>query len=130
MYMTRKEIFLKCWFWSVITGVLVATIFWIVTDVGGFFHYAYGGAIFIDLLVGLSVVGSYVGAGYIGWRIVDKHYHKSVKYFIKRYEKYSLLSFIILIAVIYSPLSILGFLWSVLAPYCVIAALSKTKKTA
>lgn len=129
MLHTNKDIFLKCWLWSVISGVTIAILFWLISDVGGFFHDVNGGTIFTDLLIGFSVVGSYLGAGYVGWRIADIYYTNIVKQFLTRYKHYCLYSFIALVAIIYSPLSILALFWSVLAPYCVLIALSKSKKS-
>lgn len=111
-----------------ITGCIVAVIFWIISDYINIFHEQYGGTIFIDMLAGLSILGSYLGAGYVGWRVVDKYYHAAAKHFIRKYKKYSLFSFLLLVIVIYSPLSILAFLWSILAPYCVVMALNNAKK--
>ena len=129
MHHTNKDIFWKCWLWSAICGAVVAVLFWFISDIGSLFHGKYGGTVFIDLLLGLSVLGSYFGAGFVGWRIVDRYYPSTVKAFLKSYKRYSLFSFILLVAIIYSPLSILAIFWSVLAPYCVIVSLSKAKKT-
>ena len=130
MHLTTKDIFWKCWLWSIIGGIIVALLFWIISGIGNVFRGANGGTIFIDLLLGLSIVGSYLGAGVVGWRIADKYYHSGVAIFKKRYTQYSLVSFIVLIAVVYSPASFLALLWSFLAPYCVVRALGKTKRAA
>jgi len=126
---TRKDIFLKCWLWSVVGGCIVAAIFYLLADITNVFHYIPdGGTVFIDLLMGLGIIGSYVCAGYIGWRIVDKYYHAATHGFLKRYRKYSIISFLALVVIIYTPLSLVGFLWSIIAPYCVLIALSRSKK--
>lgn len=125
---TRHEIFWKCWIWSMIGGILFATLFWIFSGIGNSFHLNFGGSIFLYLLFGISVVGSYFGAGLVGWRLTDRYYHQSVRYFIKHYEWYSMLSLVILAAVIYSPIPFLAFLWCVLAPFCVLISLPKTLK--
>lgn len=128
---TRKDIFFKCWLWSVVGGLIVAAIFYTLADLTNAFHHiAHGGTIFIDLLMGLGIVGSYASAGYIGWRIVDKYYHGTVTIFLKRYKIYSAISLLLLVGLIYSPFSPLGFLWSVLAPCCVLLSLSTSKKAA
>lgn len=128
MYLTKSNIFWKCWLWSVICGIITAALFWAITSFGNFFHGPYGGTVFIDLLLSLSIAGCYFGAGYVGARIANKYYHDTEKRFIKRYFWYSLLSFIVLVAVVYSPVSFLGILWSLIAPLCVLAALSKIEQ--
>lgn len=127
---TAKDVFLKCWLWSAISGIALAAVFWLLSSVGSIFRWEYGGTVFINLLFGLSIIGSYVGAGYVGWCIVYKYYPSSAKHFLKQYRSYGLLSFAALLAVIYSPLSILAFLWTVLPPGCVLLALSKSRKLA
>jgi len=99
------------------------------SGIGSFFHGANGGTIFLDLLLGLSIAGSYFGAGFVGWRIVDKYYHSVAKRYIKRYLFYSILSFLLLVGIIFSPLSILALLWSFIAPGCVVLALKQVKKS-
>jgi hypothetical protein len=126
MHHTRKNIFWKCWIWSIAGGILFATVFWLLSDVGDLFHLYYGGGIFLYILFGFSILGSYIGAGIVGWRIADKYYHHAVKRFMKQYRLYSIFSLIVLGAVIYSPAPYLGFLWSILAPFCALTALSKT----
>ncbi len=127
MHLSNKDIFWKCWLWSVIGGIAVALLFWMASSIGNLFRGTEGGTIFIDLLLGLSIVGSYFGAGVVGWRIADKYYHAGVPLFLKRYAWYSCLSFVLLIGVVYSPASFLSLLWSFLAPLCIIGALSKAK---
>lgn len=129
MPLSNKAIFWKCWLWSIIGGIIVAGLFYAVSGIGHVFHGPYGGTIFVDLLLSLSIVGSYAGAGFVGWRIADKYYHSRVKRFMKRYAWYSLLSFALLVVVVYSPLSFLAILWSLLAPQCVVVALGKTTKS-
>ncbi len=89
----------------------------------------YKGASFVDLLILFSIAGSYFGAGYVGWRIAVKYYYCYDNRYIKYYMRYSLLSFVLLIVIIYTPLSFLGLLWSVIAPLCVLQSLSKIKKS-
>ena len=78
---------------------------------------------FVDALVILSVAGCYFGAGYVGSRISAKYYNGEGK-FAKRYIKFSLLSFAVLVAVALSPLSFLMIAWSFIAPYCVLLTLN------
>lgn len=125
-----KDVFLKCWLWSAISGIVIAILFLLLTSVGNIFRWEYGGTVFMNLLFGLSLVGSYLGAGYVGWCIVDKYYASIARQFLKQYRTYGLLSFLALVGVMFSPLSILVFLWTILPPACVIFALSKMKKTA
>ena len=108
-------------------AVIVATIFYAITNISWLFHWSYGGTAFVNLLVVVCVCSSYFGAGYIGWRIADKHYHDHEKRFIRRYIQYSLLTFVVLVVVTYSPLSILGLLWSFVAPYGVLWSLEYVK---
>ncbi len=128
MKLTNRAIFWKCWLWSVISGVVVASLFWMICNIGNFFRGSEGGTIFITILLILSIVGSYIGAGVVGWRITDKYYHSTVKPFLKRYTWYSIGSFILLVAVVYSPAAFLALLWSLLAPLCVVLAINRTKK--
>ena len=130
MHLTNKDIFWKCWLWSLIGGVVIATLFWIISGIGSLFHGPNGGTIFIDLLLSFSLLGSYVGAAFVGWRIVDKYHHSDVKVFLKRYGLYGIISFAVLMVVIYSPLSFLAVLWSAIAPLCVIIALNNVRKQA
>jgi hypothetical protein len=125
---TTKDVFLKCWLWSIISSIVIAVVFVLLTSIGNVFRWEYGGAVFIDLLFGLSVVGSYIGAGYVGWCIVVKYYPDTAKHFLRQYRLYSVLSSLVFVVVVYSPLSILAFLWSILAPGCVLVALSKSRK--
>lgn len=124
MHLTKSDIFWKCWWWSLIFGAIVGLFFYAVT---GLFNWDYPGTTFIDLLISLSIIGCYVGAGYVGWRISIKYYHVSQK-FIKRYRQYSIITFILLIAVVYSPLSFLGVLWSFIPPFGVLQTLNYVKQ--
>lgn len=128
MKLTNQTIFWKCWLWSVITGGVVATLFWTICNIGGFFRGDEGGTIFVTILLILSIVGSYAGAGVVGWRITEKYYTRTVDRFVKRYTLYSLGSFVLLVGIVYSPVSILALLWSLLAPLCVIIAINRTRK--
>jgi len=130
MKLTNQAIFWKCWLWSVITGGVVATLFWMVCNVGNFFRGDEGGTIFVTILLILSIVGSYAGAGVVGWRIAEKYYARTVDRFVRRYTLYSFFSFVLLVGIVYSPVSVLALLWSLLAPLCVIIAINRTKKTA
>lgn len=127
MNFTNSEIFKKAWLWSVICGAAVAVVFWLVMYIP-VFHWIYKCAAFMDLLILFGVAGSYFGAGYVGWRIAVKHYGDRNRRFIKRYIYYSLLSFVILLAVSFSPLSFMGLLWSFVAPLCVLQALKRIRK--
>ena len=130
MKLTNQTIFWKCWLWSVITGGVVASLFWMICNIGNFFRGDAGGTIFVTILLILSIVGSYAGAGVVGWRIAEKYYPRTVDRFVRRYTLYSLISFVLLVGIVYSPVSILALLWSLLAPLCVIIAINRTKKTA
>ena len=125
---SRKDVFIKSWIWSIVSSMVTAAAFWILTSFGNLFHWEYGGTVFMDLLVGLSVIGGYVGAGYVGWSIVDKYYPGNAHYFLKQYRMYSILSFLGFVAIIFSPFSILGFFWSAMAPACVLVTLTKSRK--
>lgn len=128
MYLTKYEIFKKSWFWSVICGVIVGSFFWFVTSLGDWFHSLFGELVtFFDVFVVLSIAGCYFGAGYVGWRIVDKYYPGKAKRFKKSYIRYSILSFLLLVAIAFSPLAFLGVLWSLVAPFCVLQALAHVK---
>lgn len=127
MYISKQEIFKKTWLWSVICGIVVATVSWLIMDIS-IFHWIYKLANFVDILILLSIAGSYFGAGYVGWRIAEKYYNDREKYFVKRYLRYSIASFMLLIAITYSPLSFLGLLWSLVAPLCVLQALKYVRQ--
>jgi 4-amino-4-deoxy-L-arabinose transferase-like glycosyltransferase len=119
MHLTKSDIFWKSWWWSLVFGAIVASIFYAIT---GLFRFEYPGTSFFDILISLSIVGCYFGAGYVGWRISLKYYHTSQKY-IKLYRQYAIITFVILIGVVYSPLSFLSVLWSFIPPFCVLQAL-------
>ena len=127
VHLTQKEIFWKCWWWSIISGVVVAMLFWMLSGIGSLFRGDNGGNVFLDLLLALSIFGSDFGAGFVGWRIVDKYYPNLARRFVRRYTMYCLGSFVLLVGVIFSPLSILALLWSFLAPYCVTLSLRNVK---
>jgi hypothetical protein len=127
MHLSKSDIFWKSWWWSLVCGTAAGIFFYLVTDFNGLFHWSYGGSAFIDLLIIVSIAGCYFGAGYIGWRIADKYYQDTEKNYISHYRKYSLLTFLLLVAVAYSPLSFLEILWSLVAPFCVLLALSKVR---
>lgn len=125
---TKSDIFWKCWWWSAVCGTVVAIFFYTITNIDGLFHWSYGGATFINLLVLLSFTGCYFGAGYVGWRFAEKYYYDPADSYLKRYIRYSILTFLLLVAVAYSPLSFLGVLWSLVAPGCVLLTLSHLKE--
>jgi uncharacterized membrane protein len=128
MHLTKYEIFKKCWLWSVVCGIAVGSLFWFITSFGNWFYRVFGDKVaFFDVFVVLAIVGCYFGAGYIGWRIADKYYHNKADRFRKRYIQYSVLSFLLLVVIVYSPLSFLGILWSLVAPYCAVQALAFVK---
>ncbi|HKR81489.1 MAG TPA: hypothetical protein VJR27_00620 [Candidatus Saccharimonadales bacterium] len=129
MHLTNKDIFWRSWQWSLISGIIAATLFWLVSGIGNLFHGPNGGNIFLDLLISFSIAGGYFGGGLIAWRIADKYYTASASQIKKRYTWFSIFSFLVLVAVVYSPLSFLAMLWSFLAPLCVLWALSKFKQT-
>lgn len=125
MHLTQKEIFWKCWLWSIISGAIVAGLFWWLTDLLGLFRGTFGGRVFLDLMLTLCIFVSDFGAGFVGWRIVDKYYHNQTRRFVRQYTIYCLVGFALLMATIFSPLSILALLWSFVAPLCVILAFRK-----
>ncbi|HSW75010.1 MAG TPA: hypothetical protein VLG16_04015 [Candidatus Saccharimonadales bacterium] len=125
MHLTKSEIFWKCWLWGNICGIITAIIFWFISSVGNVFHFAYGGTAFIDLLIIAGIAGAYFGSGYIGNRIAVKYYHDQTGRFKKTYVRYSIYTFIVLVAITYSPVSFLSLLWSFIAPFCTIQALAQ-----
>lgn len=127
MHLSKSDIFWKCWWWSIICGAIIGITFYAVTNIDGLFHWPYGGAAFVNLLILLSVGGSYMGAGYVGERIASKYYGDHERRYLASYSRYSIISFVALVAVAYSPLSFLGLLWSFVAPTCVLIALSKVR---
>lgn len=76
-------------------------------------------------MLALSIFTSDFGAGFVGWRIVDKYYHGRTHQFVRRYILYCVIGFALLMAIIFSPFSILALFWSLVAPFCVILALRK-----
>lgn len=128
MYHTTKDVFWKCWLWSIICSAVLVCIFWAICDLFNILHGKLGNTIFVDLLLGLSFIGSYVGAGFVGWRIVDNYYHDAVKRYLSRYKLYSVIGLILLIGIMYSPFPALALFWSILAPFCVVLAISDAKK--
>lgn len=121
MQHTKSDIFWKCWLWSAIFGAIVAGLYAFISDIGP--RWMSAGDLFFDLLIIFGIFGAYFGAGLVGWRIADKYYHAHEKKFIGRYIKLSILTFALLVAITYSPLSFLGLLWSFVAPFCVLWAL-------
>lgn len=101
-------------------GATVAVLFYAITSP---FKLGVFGSQFFDSLIVLSIAGCYFGAGYVGWRIADKHRYDHDGLFIRRYRKYSLITLVILVAIIYSPLSFMGIFWSFLPAFGVLYAL-------
>jgi hypothetical protein len=126
MHHTKSDIFWKCWLWAAIFGCVAAGLYMIVSSIGP--RWLSAGGLFFDLLIIIGILGSYFGAGLVGWRIADKYYHRYEKTFIKRYVQFSLLTFAVLVAITYSPLSILGLLWSFVAPFCVLWSLKGARQ--
>lgn len=120
MYLSKSDIFWKCWWWSLVCGTAIAILFYAVTSP---FKLGSFGSQFFDVLIVLSIAGCYFGAGYVGWRIADKHRYDHDGSFIRRYRKYSIVSLIALMLVIFSPLSFLGVIWSLIPPFGVLYAL-------
>ena len=121
--MTKSDIFWKCWWWSASCGAGIAVLFLIVTAIP-IFDWLFKLVSFVDVLVILSVLGCYLGAGYVGSRIAAKYYNDHEGRYAKRFTRFSLISFAVLVAVALSPLSFLMVLWSFIAPYCVILTLN------
>lgn len=119
--MTKSDIFWKSWWWSAVCGAGVAIFFLMITSLP-VFESVFRHVSFIDILVVTSVAGYYFGAGYVGARIATKYFAGS-KRFTGRYVRFSLLSFVALVALAFSPLSFLMILWSFVAPYCVLLTL-------
>lgn len=126
MHHTKSDIFWKCWLWSAIFGIIMAALYAFISDIGPRWMSA---GDFFGLLTIFGIIGAYFGAGLVGWRIADKYYHAYEKRFIKRYIQYSIITFMLLVAITYSPVSFLGLLWSVVAPLCVLRALSGAQKS-
>ncbi len=127
MHLSKSDIFWKSWWWSLVCGAALGIAFYAATSIVPLFHWSYGGATFVDLLIIMCIAGSYFGAGYIGWRIADKYYGNPGNRYTTAYLKYSAITFAILVAVTYSPVSFLGLLWSVVAPASVLLALNKVR---
>jgi signal transduction histidine kinase len=119
--MTKSDIFWKSWWWSAVSGASVGILFLIITSFP-LFDGVFRRISFIDILVVLSVLGCYAGAGYVGSRIATKYFEGPGR-FAGRYIRFSLLSFVVLVAIALSPLSFLMILWSFIAPYCVLLTL-------
>lgn len=120
--MTKSDIFWKCWWWSATFGAGTGILLLIITAVP-IFDWLFKVVPFFDALVVLSVIGCYVGAGYVGSRIATKHYTNHQGRYAKRYAGFGVLSFALLVGIAFSPLSFLMILWSFVAPYCVVLAL-------
>lgn len=123
MRLTKSDIFWKSWWWSAACGAGVAVLFLIVTSVP-IFDWFFKLVSFVDVLVILSIAGCYLGAGYVGSRIAAKYYTDHEGRYMKRYVKFSVISFVLLVALEFSPLSFLAVLWSFVAPYCVLLTLN------
>jgi hypothetical protein len=129
--MTKSDIFWKSWWWSAVCGAAVALLFLLITTIP-IFDGLFRVLSYVDVLVVLSIVGCYVGAGYVGARIAAKYYNADGR-LARRYIRFSVISFIVLVALAFSPLSFLMIAWSFIAPYCVLLTLkafmpAKTKQ--
>lgn len=120
MHLTASDIFWKSWWWSIVCGAAIGIAFYAITSL---FDWGYWGLSFVDFLITLSILGSYFGAGYVGWRIVCKYHQNHRAQFITRYRQYSIVTFALLVALAFSPLSFLGVFWSFAPPFGVLQAI-------
>lgn len=120
--MTKSDIFWKCWWWAAVAGAGAAIFFLLLTAIP-IFSGVFRVVPFVDTLVILSVIGCYFGAGYVGSRIAAKYYGGEGKY-ARRYIRLSVISFALLVAVAFSPLSFLMVLWSFIAPLCALLTIN------
>jgi len=127
MTLTRKDIFLKAWLWSLIVSIIFVAIFWIAVGFISFFHGSNGLTRLTDAVLLVSLVGDVLGASLIAWRVADKYYHAHARESMKRYLKFSLLSIIIAVVIFFTPFSLLIGAWSLATAYCVLLALPEKK---
>jgi hypothetical protein len=126
MTLTSNAIYSKCLLWSIIGGAFVAVVFWFIANIGGFFN-GHGYA-FLSGLLYASMVGEYLGAGLVGWRIVDKYFNHHMKKYMKKYIQIAIISMLIGIALVYTPVTLVSsivLLWFFVAPVCVLIAYNK-----
>lgn len=128
MRISKSDIFWKSWWWSIVCGSAVAIAFLIITSIP-VFDWIFKKVSFVDVLVVFSIAGCYLGAGYVGSRVASKYYSDPQKRFKGRYVRFSILSFALLVALAFSPISFIMVLWSFIAPYCVILALNNLGQT-
>ncbi len=127
MALPRKSIFFKAWIWSLIGSLISVAIFWVGSSLIDFFQgdivrFTYG------LLVA-SLVGNFLGASLIAWRVADKYYHARLRQSLRRYARFSLLSLVVAIGILFTPISLLASVWSLASAWCVMLALTQPKKS-
>jgi hypothetical protein len=125
MALSRKEIFMKSWWWSLVGSAGLALVFWFTANLIRFFQ---GNLVrFTDAILCASLVGGVLGASLIAWRVADKYYHVRLHQSMKRYFRLSLISLVIAIGLLFTPASLLVGAWSLVSAWCVTLALEGSK---
>ncbi len=131
---SQKQLFAKTFWWALVGSALFAGFFLVVIALTNAFHGPGGADKFTNGLLFSSIFGTLCGAGLVGWRIVDKYQHARLKYWVRRYLTLSFASIVVAIGLLYTPVTGLLAIWSVIASLLVQLALSKrslwfTKRT-
>ncbi|HUD81497.1 MAG TPA: hypothetical protein VMR08_02650 [Patescibacteria group bacterium] len=127
MKLSRFELFMKFWLWSVIGSAVVVAGFWMVTDFIHVFQNLNSLSEYTDILLGISVLGNVLGAGLVLWRVVDKYYHPSLNKILRRYGLLSVPVIVaaVLILLVNSPLSYLIIVWSLASSYAALKSMPR-----
>ncbi|MGH7195341.1 MAG: hypothetical protein ACREGA_01020 [Candidatus Saccharimonadales bacterium] len=112
----RKDLFLKSLWWSIIGAVIIAALFWLVSDIFGLFKGASGIFAFADGLIYASVIGNLLGTGLIAWRISDKYYPDKMPRLLRRYTGLSVLNISVVTGLLFTPLALITSIWTVVPP--------------
>lgn len=122
---SQKELFLKLWLWSIIVGVAFVLVYWIMSGLVPFLQSPGNPYGFVDGVLYASVIGNALGAGLVGWRLVDKYKTAYVAHFKKRFGILTVLSFVLAFILVNTPLTFIMVLWTMAAPATVLMTFHK-----
>jgi hypothetical protein len=112
----KKDLYLKMLWLSVIGAVVIAIIFWIITDIFGLFKGGDQIVAFTNGIIYAGVVGNMAGTALVVWRVSDKYYPKKMPGLLKRYGWLSLLNILVVIGLLQTPAGLITAIWSLVPP--------------
>jgi hypothetical protein len=125
MEINRKALFLKSWLWSLIGGGSFAAVFWFLNGVIHILQSLHNVSVFTIVLICVSLVGNFLGAGLVVWRVSEKYQPTRHKKTMERYWEFSIAALLIAAGLITynTPLTIAIIGWNVVPALCVLWAI-------